>query len=115
MTSPMLAQRDKSSAQHKSAELSPDVVPLIHEIFKEIVQIRTTLSRKHKDFFTIDEVAQATGRAPYTVRTWVSAGRIKAIRVAGTGPKGRLLVPREELAKLIASGRAGEVPASLLG
>ena len=47
-------------------------------------------------------------------RQAIIEGRIRAIRVSGTGPRGRLLVPREELQKLVGTGMAGEVPAALL-
>jgi excisionase family DNA binding protein len=63
-----------------------------------------------KSHYTVDEVAELTGRAPYTVRTWIHDGRLAAIRVPGTGPKGRLLVPHDELRRLVADGRAGDVP-----
>jgi hypothetical protein len=55
------------------------------------------------------------GRSPFTVRRWISEGRIKAIRVEGTGPRGRLLVARDQLQALLENGMAGNVPDAVIG
>lgn len=89
-------------------------MPAIQEIRVALDDIRAQLKGRHKSHLTVDEVALAVGRSPYTVRTWVSRGLINATRVAGTGPRGRLLIPREELTKLVASGLAGNVPATVI-
>ena len=67
-----------------------------------------------KEMYTTEEAARMTGRAQYTVRTWIRDGRLIATRVSGSGPRGRLLIPRDELRKLIATGR-GEGLSGLLG
>lgn len=74
-----------------------------------VEDLREIVRGRAKSHLTIEEVAESTGRAPYTIRTWVKSGLIAAVRVSGTGPRGRLLVPRAELEKLVASGRGGKV------
>jgi excisionase family DNA binding protein len=90
------------------------VLPMIPMILAVANDIRSRLSGLRKSHLTIEEVAAATGRAPYTVRAWCKQGRIRAIRVADSGPKGRLLVPREELEKLLATGLASQLPAAAI-
>ena len=91
-----------------------EIMPLMRQIFTALDDIRTQLGGLRKSHYTVEEVAQATGRAPYTVRAWIKQGRIRAIRVPGTGPKGRLLVPREEFETLVGSGLAAQAPAALV-
>lgn len=92
-----------------------EVLPLIPLILAGVGDIRMQLSGLRKSHHTVEEVAEATGRAPYTVRTWIKEERIRAIRVPGTGPKGRLLIPHEELEKLVAAGLASRLSAAAVG
>jgi excisionase family DNA binding protein len=57
-----------------------------------------------KDYFTVGEIAGLVGRSAYTVRRWVGEGKLAALRVEGTGPRGRLLIPRGEIEKVIGGG-----------
>ena len=83
-------------------------------ILTELKALRELLHGSRKPLLTIDEVARLTGRNPYTVRTWVKTGRLAATRVHGTGPRGRLLVARDELDRLLTDGLAGRVPGTAL-
>lgn len=101
----------RSTAQpHPGDDLSL-VLDILHRLSGDVQDIKEKLDGTQKSHYVVDEVARMTGRAPYTVRTWIRSGRIRAERVAGTGPKGRLLIPREELAKLIADAKGDGVPA----
>jgi excisionase family DNA binding protein len=91
-----------------------EILPLIRGIYSALDDIRTQLGGLRKSHYTVEEVAEATGRAAYTVRAWIKQGRIRAIRVPDTGPKGRLLIPREEFEKLVGSGLAGQAAAVLV-
>ena len=94
------------------AEVRSDLAPILGEILAQLRDIREQLSAKTKDYFTVEEVARLTGRSAFTVRRWISAGQLLAERVAGMGPRGRLLVPRSEISRLVAQGRGGQVPSA---
>lgn len=105
---------EESAARHRNgAEESGDVATMLRQLRDAVEEIRSQLAGTSKSHFTVDEVAAMTGRVPYTVRSWIKEGRIRAERVAGTGPRGRLLIPREELKKLITQGHGESVPAVL--
>ncbi len=97
-----------------AAEAVVQLLLQIPTILAAVGEIRQILADRQKPLLTVEEFGALTGRAPYTVRRWVKERRVKAIRVSGTGPKGRLLIPREELEKLMTSGLAGQVSAALL-
>jgi excisionase family DNA binding protein len=80
-------------------------------ILASIEELGRRMDGRVKSHYTVEEVAELTGRAAYTVRAWVRDGRLAAIRVPGSGPKGRLLVPHDELRRLVTDGRAGQIPA----
>jgi excisionase family DNA binding protein len=111
---------DVASRRLPGREGAPDatdgrLVDVLSKLFDAVDEIRTLLAGRRKSHYTVEEVAEATGRAPYTVRHWISSRRIKAIRVPHTGPRGRLLVPREELERIIGMGLGGEVPGTIVG
>jgi hypothetical protein len=68
--------------------------------------VRRLLRGKQKEHLTVEEFADLVSRAPFTVRTWLKQGRIKATRFAGTGPRGRLLIARDQLPRLVEAGLA---------
>jgi excisionase family DNA binding protein len=76
--------------------------------------LRELLANRRKFQFTTDEVAEMTGRSGYTIRRWIAEGKLKAIRVAEGGPRGRLLIPRSELERLVGRGLGAQVPTSAL-
>jgi excisionase family DNA binding protein len=82
----------------------------LQTVLDELRAIRDLLESKRKPTLTVDEVARLVGRDPYTVRTWIKRGRLRAIRVQGTGPRGRLLIERSEFDRLLQAGFAGEIP-----
>lgn len=87
-------------------------VPLVlNRILTELEEIRATLSGLRKSHYTVEEVAELVGRSAYTVRRWIAEKQLLARRIEGTGPKGRLLVPREELTRLMSQGLDAEMTA----
>jgi hypothetical protein len=91
-------------------EIRVAVAGLRYQIEHAVAELRADLAGKRKSHFTVEEVSALAGRAPYTVRQWIKHGLIRAIRVDGTGPKGRLLVPREELEKIVNRGSGADIP-----
>jgi excisionase family DNA binding protein len=96
-----------------NAAVVEELISYMREVKELLVRIDARTDRQIKEYYTVEEVGELTGRAPFTVRRWIKEGRIEATRVEGTGPKGRLLIHRSQLGKLILSGRGSEVPASL--
>lgn len=109
---PQTSANPRSAAQPPHGDDLSLVLDLLHRLRDDVEQIKTKLEGTQKSHYSVDEVARMTSRAAYTVRSWVKAGRIRAERVSGTGPKGRLLIPRDELAKLIRQGKGAGVPAA---
>jgi len=90
------------------------VVRCLPTVESGLKALKDQLGRRTKTHLTVEEVAEITGRAPYTVRRWIKEKRIRAQRIKDGGPKGRLLVPREEIEQLIAGGLGAEVPDAVL-
>jgi hypothetical protein len=76
------------------------------EILRTVQDVHRLLQAKQKEHLTVGEFAELVSRAPFTVRTWLKQGRTKATRIAGTGPRGRLLIARDQLPKLVEAGLA---------
>ena len=91
-----------------------EVVQLLHRVLGAIDDLRAVIRQTRKEFYTVDEIASLAGRTPYTIRRWIGEGRLTATRVQGTGPRGRLLVPGDQLTRLLGQGLGGELaPASM--
>lgn len=90
------------------------VLGMLADVQTELKELSAQLRRNAKPLLTIAEVAELTGRAPYTVRRWVKEGLIRAERVEAMGPRSRMLVPRSEILKLLDQGKAEGVPPSAM-
>lgn len=90
------------------------VLGMLAAVLVELKELSAQLRGNTKPLLTIAEVAELTGRAPYTVRRWVKEGLIRVERVEAMGPRGRMLVPRSEILKLLDQGKAGGVPPSAM-
>lgn len=84
-------------------------------VLEKLDHLRELLAGKRKESLLVEEVAELTGRSEYTIRRWVTEGKLKAVRIAEGGPRGRLLIPRSELDRLVAAGRGAAIPATALG
>jgi excisionase family DNA binding protein len=83
-------------------------------IHARLIDLAERLSKRTKNLFTVEEVADLTGRTPFTIRRWIKMGRLQAQRLREGGPKGRLLIPREELEHLISQGKGTNIPETIL-
>jgi excisionase family DNA binding protein len=73
----------------------------LNELTYRINDIESIIKGRFKSHFTVEEVAERTGRSPYTVRThWIKNGRLAANKLQG----GKLLIEARELERFMASG-----------
>lgn len=91
-----------------------DFLALFRGLERQLVDLRSLIEVRQKELMTVEELARLVGRSAFTVRRWISQGKIEATRVNGTGPRGRLLVRRSELAKLLSLGSGAEIPPGVL-
>lgn len=56
--------------------------------------------RQVKDYYSINELADLLGRAPFTCREWARTGRIAAERKRGRGEFGEWRVSHQELIRI---------------
>jgi excisionase family DNA binding protein len=102
-----------ASFDHVVRELR-EIKDTVSGLARTVGCLREQLGKRTKSHLTVEEVADLTGRAAYTIRRWIKEKRLKAQRIKDGGPKGRLLIPREELEQLIAGGLGSEVPDAVL-
>ena len=77
---------------------------LLGDLARRLDEVQQTVKGNTKEFLTVEETADLAGRSAYTVRRWITEQRLTAKRVAYTGQRGRLLIPRSEVIRLIAGG-----------
>lgn len=106
----MISARPPAPAPPSSSVTDTAASAHLDELFRELRLIRELIEGRLKAWLTVEEIAEQVGRDPYTVRTWIKRGKLPAVRVTGSGPRGRLLVRREDLDRLLSGGRADPVP-----
>jgi excisionase family DNA binding protein len=104
-------QFDRIGVPTPPAESVAAMTGLLERLIVAVDDLRASVQGRRKELYTVVEVAGLTGRAPFTVRRWIAEGRLAAIRVEGTGPRGRLLIPGDQLARLLPQGLGGALPA----
>ena len=77
----------------------------ISKLFSRLDEIHGLVTGRTKEHHTVAEAAEMFGRSAYTIRRWITEGRLKASRVIDTGQRGRLVIHRDELQRLIGAGR----------
>jgi excisionase family DNA binding protein len=105
-----MSHLQQSSPSHDSGlggiteERVEQMLQLLPRILANVDEIRGIVGEHHGRFLSVEEFAKIVHRAPYTIRNWIKEGRIEAIRVIGTGARGRLLIPRAEIEKTVCAG-----------
>ena len=94
------------------ARLTAVLGPRLAELERKLDRLHDLLAARRKDQLTVAEFAEAVGRSAYTLRRWIGEGRVRAVRIADGGPKGRLLIARSELDRVIAAAAGGAIPDS---
>jgi hypothetical protein len=76
--------------------------------------IRQRIRDHAKDYYSPEEFGRLANRGIGTVRGWISRRQIEAVRVAGKGPHGKLMIPGRELEKLFLGGLHVYVPPEVI-
>lgn len=97
------------------AGLRNEFADVLRALKAELEAVHALLRGRSKSHFTVEEVAELTARSEYTVRRWIANGLIKAERLKSGGPKGRLLIAREELEKLVTAAKGTAIPGAAVG
>ena len=108
------AKSDKAAAAASDGAIT-QILALLIDLTVLIRDLRDQLEGKRKSHYSVEEVAHLTSRSPYTIRRWLSEGRIIATRIEGTGPRGRLLISRDQVDTLVRQGLASAVPDAVAG
>ena len=98
-----------STAEHPPADPAA-LLATVHAINRKVDTLVDHLRGNLKPLLTVDEAAALLGRSSYTTRAYIRDGRLPATRLHGTGPRGRLLVRREDLERLLDAGEVGARP-----
>jgi len=94
----------------RCAQILQELTEESKQILSRLDRIESRLAGQLKDPLTVEEVATLAGRSAYSVRRWVRLGRLPATRVSGSGPKGRLLIRRRDLERILEEGLGEELP-----
>lgn len=103
------ASRSPISSDQAAVPGTGELSRKIDALTAKVDSLIATVEGHRKAFLTVPEFAKIVGRSPYTVREWIKAGMVSATRIQGTGPKGRLLIRREELDRILAQGVGASV------
>lgn len=79
----------------------------LEQVLDRLARVENILADKRKAFLTVAEVASLTGRSAYTVRRWIGEGRLQPIKVEGSGPRGRWLIPSDQVDHLLGNCQRG--------
>ena len=84
----------------------------VRRLDERLSELDRKLSPATKQYLAVEEFAQLVGRSPYTVRAWLKSGKIRGERVTGSGPRGRWLIPRDQLKVIVNSGEGASIPSA---
>jgi len=100
---PLIARRCVLSNERTNGSPAGFYQMTTDERFDRIEELLRTLieQRKVKDWYSVNEVAEMLGKAPFTIREHARLGRISASkRKSGRGPHSEWMVSHEELIRI---------------
>ena len=74
----LLQQIEEHAGDHPELK---NVASVLREVCSTLRDLQEQVAGRVKEFYTVDEVATMVGRAPYTIRSWIGGGKIRADRV----------------------------------